>query len=313
VAGLAAALVAVFLGLGAVYAWVVPPGEAPDEPAHLAPQLLFVSATVNNDGAVTCLATWTLAGLVALLRPGARPSTVLAVASVLAAAAALFAKASAFGLTVPIGVTAFLLARRRHRREAWLLGGLWLLAAAGWMALSWMLFRSAWPPSPTGTHAPDLVRLVLEPRWIASLWTSFWARFGWYNLPLPTALYTVFLVPSSLGAVGVVRRLAGPRRPDAALLLVPVSLLLAELALLIAYMTVVDWQPQGRLLFPAVGTVALLAALGAEPLGWAPRTRRAAVVVPPPPGGGDGGLRRPLDRASLPRLTGPRRCGATPR
>src|SRR5947199_8410874 len=29
-------LSAAFLALGAAYAWVIPPGEAPDEPAHLA-------------------------------------------------------------------------------------------------------------------------------------------------------------------------------------------------------------------------------------------------------------------------------------
>jgi hypothetical protein len=245
-------------------------------PIVLAPQFLFTAATLNNDASVACLATLALAALVASLGAPA-PARAAAAGSCLAGLA-LFAKASAWSLAVPLLAMAAVHGRRGRRPAAAATAVPFVLAAAAWLALSWWRFGTLWPPAPTGVRPLELARLVAEPRWAATLWVSFWARFGWFNLPLPAAAYLLFLPATALAAWGALAALRSRHRPGSATLMVPLLLLAANLALLLGYMVRVDWQPQGRLLFPGLGAVAALAAHGAER--WvAGRPRRAAALV----------------------------------
>lgn len=228
-------------------------------PVLLAPQLLFILSSVSNDAAVACLSSWSLLGLVAVLRTDRGGYQDLAAG--LITGLALFVKSSAIALSVPLaGAVIVLFWRRQRSRIGWLVLG-FALPLAGWSALNLARFSTIWPPPPTGIGPARLERL-LELRWIGSLFVSYWGKLGWLNLPLPATAYLLFLPATLLVACGIWAAAADLRRSPANL---PVLLLPpTNLALLVGYMVEVDWQPQGRLLYPSLAAIGILAAIGAE-------------------------------------------------
>jgi 4-amino-4-deoxy-L-arabinose transferase-like glycosyltransferase len=244
-------------------------------PFVLAPQFLFVSGTVNNDGAVTACAALAILALVHLL-DAASPSPAVALLAGSAAGLAPFGKASGFLLFAPLGLVAVLLARRKAYRPAIL-----LLAAAGalaalWFGLAEWRFGALLPPPPTGLRQGlGAGRELLHPHWIGALWVSFWGKFGWLNVRLPVASYLCFVLPSVLVVVGLLRR-AGrldEESPGKWRWLVAATLG-ANLVLIVVYLVRIDWQPQGRYLFPAMPALAGAAALGLRALAAHPRLGR---------------------------------------
>ena len=230
-------------------------------PFCLAPQLLFASATATNDALLSALSALALAALARALAAGSAASS-SAVST--GAGLALGAKASAAALAPAILLAAVVFAFRRRwlRLSALLLPG--LLLTAGWLALNLARAGTPFPHVPTGwagAQAGTLARLVAEPWWVVQVWVGFWAKLGWFNVPLPMAAYLMF-VPATLLAAAGVATLVG-RRPSllaGALALVVV----ANAALLVVYLLTVDWQPQGRYLLPSLPALAGLATLGLE-------------------------------------------------
>jgi 4-amino-4-deoxy-L-arabinose transferase-like glycosyltransferase len=247
---------------------------APGRPWHsllaasffaFSPQFLFVSATVNNDAALAACSAAALYGLVRLADEERGSSHQWTWGAGVCAGLALWAKASGIVLLPACLLVGWWLRQRGRLADAlWMLGPLSILYAL-WFALSAARFGALLPPSPTGAgaaHGSTLVEL-LNPRWLASLWLSSWAKFGWLNLKLPRPAYLFFLVPSALVALGALAaaggRLARPRRRQAALLVLTAA---TNVALVALFMVLVDWQHQGRFLFPSLGAFAGLAAVG---------------------------------------------------
>ena len=182
-------------------------------PWALAPQFLFNSATVNNDGAAVALAAAALLGMIVLLEVPDQKRYVSWAAGV-AAGLAPWVKASGLFLLPPMLLTLAVLFRRGQRRSAvsLLLPYVGLLCA--WTVFGLAHFGTLWP-SPSAiseNHGANLRPLLLNPWWIASLWESFWAKFGWLNLHLPIPLYILFVPPSLLAVVGLsgVSSFSGP-------------------------------------------------------------------------------------------------------
>src|ERR1700724_3042598 len=233
-------------------------------PFVLSPQFLFVGATVNNDGAVTACAALATFCFVQLL-DAERPSPWAALLAGIAVGLAPFGKVSGFLLLAPLGIAAAFLLRRRAYRAAVLLlvpaGAL----AASWMGLALWRFGTVFPPPPTGLREGLRVsRELLNPHWLGSLWLSFWGKLGWLNLRLPLFAYLFFAVPTALAAVGALRRAASPeeRMREHWRRWLLLSIIGANLLLVVAYLVRIDWQPQGRYLFPSLPALAGLAALG---------------------------------------------------
>jgi len=247
-------------------------------PWALAPQFLFNSATVNNDTAVVTLATVALLGLCLLLETP-DPARPVAWMTGVAVGLAPWGKASGLFLLPPVLFALVVLARRGHRRVALHL----LLPCAGlfgaWLVFALVHFGTLWPsPSPAGeVHGANLGTLLLKPWWIASLWESFWAKFGWLNLPLPLPLYVLFVPPTLLAAVGLLCCLRSPRPSLSALGLA----LVTNGTLLVIFLLFADWQLQGRYLFPSLGALAGLSAIGLGRLaaGWTDRGRTLAAQL----------------------------------
>lgn len=236
----------------------------------LVPQLLFVSATVNNDGAVTlfsCAAFLLLAKLVTAETPA------LADAGLAGAAAALavLSKGTGLALLGPIGFASIALWRRVRCPS--LLAALSAPLAAGvaaLIALNALRFGSPGfrlPAEPGHEATTALRRLVEEPDWIVTLGGSFWARFGWFNLPLPAPAYLLFVpaIVLALAGLGVAfRRATGDpeERLDVRRSRLAASMIAANLAIVVGHMVLVAWQPQGRLLLPSLGALCVLVVVG---------------------------------------------------
>lgn len=247
-------------------------------PFALSPQLLFASATVSNDAALTALAAVATFCMVVLASRADRDS--LRIATSTAAGLALWAKAFAVALAPAIAISLLGLIRSRRWRAAaaLLLPGLGISAA-------WMAFTIARTGSLTSTPpavwagGSNAARLVTEPWWLVSAWGSFWAKMGWFNVPLPRPVYVVFLPPTVAVAVGIHgvfvhrerRRIGWP----------VAAIFAANVALLVLFMLLVDWQPQGRYLLSSITAAAGLATIGLERVAgsWSPGGKKRLARV----------------------------------
>ena len=231
-------------------------------PFVLCPQLLFTCASANNDAAVIALSSIATMGLVCVLDT-ARPSLSVVTCTSIVAGLALWAKLSAIGLAPALLAAAFLKLGRRDFRFSLALLGPYVTVALSSFAFEYWRSGSVVPMFPTGmsSGSGQVIRLLLEPRWMISAWLSFWAKFGWFNALLPWPYYAWFVFPTMTAFCGflIVLRRWRAHPASSACLLVATS----NLFLLMAYMTRVDWQPQGRYMLPALAALAGLATRGA--------------------------------------------------
>jgi 4-amino-4-deoxy-L-arabinose transferase-like glycosyltransferase len=237
---------------------------AASAPFVLSPQFLFVGATVNNDGAVTCFAALALFAVVQML-DAERPSPRVALLAGTAAGLAPFGKVSGFLLLAPLAIAAVVLLRRRAYRPTILLLAAFGSLSALWIGLALWRFGTVFPPPPTGLReGRGAGRELLNPHWLGSLWVSFWGKLGWFNLRLPLVAYLFFAAPTALALTGSFGRVANPEERMRATRWrwVFLSTISANLVLVVVYLVRIDWQPQGRFLFPALPALAGLAALG---------------------------------------------------
>ncbi len=116
-----------------------------------------------------------------------------------------------------------------------------------------------------------------DTRWLLAGWfRSFWGKFGGAgHIPLPGLIYTGLAALSLLAAAGVVKawwtRGKAAARPAIGLLVLSVALTALGIW---RYSLLALGTDQGRLLYPAVGPLAALLALGLA--AWAPRSVRLA-------------------------------------
>jgi hypothetical protein len=162
------------------------------------------------------------------------------------------------------------------------------IGAARWVLDRWVANESlalnlrlfVWPgrdwslPTLWGTYT-HMARALFE---------SYWARFGWMNVPLAPWLYVALMAGCALPLLGLGARLARPSRLplDAwqrralwlALCAAPLALL--PIALQYSLVFAPGSLPQGRYLFPALAPIGLLGSIGLASL--VPRGWRGAAV-----------------------------------
>jgi hypothetical protein len=249
-------------------------------PFVLAPQFLFVSATLNNDGAVVTFAALAVLGFVEILDT---PSPAMALLAGTAAGLAPWGKVSGFLLAAPLCLVALELVRRRRHREAILLVAAMATLAALWICCARWRFGVVFPPPPAVSRG-GLAQAgrLFNPHWLGSLWMSFWGKFGWLNVRLPAVAYLFFALPTALVAIGCVRVGGRMKELSSRWRWLCGSVIGANLFLVIVYLVRIDWQPQGRYLFPSLPAMAGCAALGlralAEDPRWGDRAGRVAVT-----------------------------------
>lgn len=247
------------------------------------PQFAFISGAVTNDNLIILLSTLALWLLFHILRGQASMRTFVALGLTLGCAA--LTKLSGAGL-LPLAALILVIHALRERswralwREGAVVFGLAALIAGWWYVRNWWLYGE-----PTGLNrmleivgrrnpSVDGWQLIGE---LEGLRISFWALFGWFNIPLPGWIYQVLdgvTLAAFLGlAVGVLRQPRGRWPSEVWWLLLPsawLTLLFAGLA----RWTHLTPATQGRLLFPAISAVAILLVLGWSQ--WMPKTWRPA-------------------------------------
>ena len=230
----------------------------------LNPQFLFLGGAMNNDTLVALAgagAAWAL--LAAFERPDA-PRRWALVACWLALG--LLSKATAAAPAAAIGAIAAAVILPRPARAA-LRNGLALAAPivlgfGPWVVRNLVLYgdptgyavyREAWAPSLRADRfdAADLGELL------TTQFRTFWATFGWMNVPAPGWLYIGFAAVCPLGVVGLARR-GLPRAVPVLLALV----LTQELYVLAAVLDCGFSCYQGRYLYAATGPIGALLGLG---------------------------------------------------
>ena len=240
----------------------------------LNPQFLFISASVSNDNLVTLVSVLVLF----LVLRGVNRGFPLSHSVILGAALAAAALSKVSGLALfPLALAALgLRAWREHSpaslRALFILTPMMAVGAGWWFARNWALYGDPLGLGPfiaaSGGHAPAITlgSLLAE---IQRVWVSYWALFGWSNVPAAPGFYLIYGALCLVGILGLWRLVtsefssarrrlpAGPAAP-AAILVLWVG---AYALLLLQYMRITTGM-QGRLLFPALPAVSVLLAAG---------------------------------------------------
>lgn len=246
----------------------------------LMPQFLFISSVINNDIAASAFSTVTLWLLVGGIRRGVSMgrTALLGISIGLAA----LSKVSALAL-VPLTLSVVALntwwrttdSRPHQRLKVILLRSAIILGVAFVISGWWYVRNSLLYDDPVGlqTHFATWWKYE-QPLPLFALWSqlpgvalSFWAAFGMGNIHLPKAAY-VFMMSVAVAAVAGLGcwvweawrtdERPGPRAWSLAVLAVWFVMVLAAL---LRWMQLVK-AALGRLLFPAIGALAVLAVWG---------------------------------------------------
>jgi len=236
------------------------------------PQFLFLSASVNNDNLVILICSWTVVLLASWLYAARLPSWLeLAVLGLLLGLAAL-SKLSGLFLW-PLAATALVWLAWRQRRLTWLIPagllvlGLALGVSGWWFARNLRLYGDLlginahlWVMGPRQEWPTTLGDIYSEFRGFRY---SFWALFGWFSVLVPDPIYWIIDLLTLAGCAGFALYLYRNIRHNKAL---PVILLLALWFVLVAIgllrWTLLTPASQGRLMFPALVSIALLLVVG---------------------------------------------------
>ena len=238
------------------------------------PQFAFLSGAVNNDNLAVTLATLSLW---LLLRVRQRASLGLLALLGLAVGAAALSKLSAVGLApvVALGVltapSADVAWRAKCRRLV-IVAATALAVAGWWYARNALLYGDPFGLNVMLAMVGGREEPLDLPALLAELWlvkVSFWALFGWTNVPAADWFYLTTDLIMLLGLAGaalcVCRRRGAASRPRELWLLV---VWIAVAALALANWNRLTVAPQGRLLFPALAPLAILLAWGLAAFRW---------------------------------------------
>ncbi len=249
------------------------------------PMWSFLHGVLNSDNLATLLATVTVLMLVKIAR-SERLATGTVLGTGVLLALALLTKLTALFLA-PLTVVVFALAIRRdaragHGRRALVLT---LGSLVTTIAISgWMFVRNAQlygDPLALSAHDAAFQPIPAEFRWhyfwgtapwpasvpsfLPDVFTSLLGRFGWFHLPPHPALVWAGAALTVCACLGLVLlAFDRSRMPRPLWLLVGACLLVFAGT---AHFNLTAPQPQGRLLFPAVGPAAVLFAAGLLRLG----------------------------------------------
>ncbi len=256
------------------------------------PQFLFISAAVSNDAAVAAFASLSLWLLVGGVRHGFGPRR--SALAGLTIGLAILSKSSGMAL-LPLALLAVALHHRIPSPESRsapaslrsLLLPLALIVGVAALVAGWWFARSAWlygDPLSIGGHL-ETWWAHQEPLTPAQLWDqlpqvelSYWGGFGWGNVRLPDPYYRALWLVVRLAVLGLLLALVRWIRSDRSISRQDGSMLLLVAWFGLVFIALLRWMQLveaalGRLLFPAIGGVAVLLAWGLGHL--VPRRYRA--------------------------------------
>jgi 4-amino-4-deoxy-L-arabinose transferase-like glycosyltransferase len=256
----------------------------PDQPAialgatafvAFVPQFLFTAGSVSNDGPTFALLSWIFYTLLREVRTGL--SLRQTVAEGLLLGLALLTKMTAM-IAVPIIVLVGLIQLRQGYTWSAVLKHKSLIAAIALVMTGWWFARNlALYGEPTGLQRHQLLRGSLkEPEALGvfdlthlhNIISSYWARFGWGQIPVDDAIYQALnlVMLAALGGLLIFcyrRWRAGRLDPllgqRLALMAIWVAIGFASMA---SFASRIDASDLGRYMFPVIPAIALFTFLG---------------------------------------------------
>ena len=268
------------------------------------PQFTFISASLSNDNMITAVSAAALFYLAVLSRRGRGPGIFWWhwVGFGLLLGLAALSKLQGLGL-LPLTAFTFLLLAVRQKEwrtalhGAMLVGAAVLIVAGWWYVRNFLLYGDPFGTknllSVTGLRE-NVVTLQSLFGELRGLQMSFWGIFGWFSILLPSWAYSLFELLTTLAAAGAVltwlrkRRIAGRLNGLQELadkvLSIAWTWIIISLALLAYWITIAQGS-QGRLLFPAISALAVIAVFGIRYwAGFLPRFGRIVLGVAMPLG-----------------------------
>ncbi len=243
------------------------------------PMFLFIAASVNNDNLITLLAALTLLALVRLNSTAKGKLSIRAAIGLgLLTGLAALTKISGLGL---LGLAGLTLLWHGYKQRSWRIAilpnalmSLVATAIAGWWYWRNYTLYGDW----TGTE--NMVKMMgaraITPT-AGQLWAelsglprSFWGLFGYFSVPLPEAAYLFFNLLLLAGLAGL---MVIPLKKSRPFSLPGQNWMMLTGWLGLIFIGFLQWTlrtpaTQGRLLFPALASLAVLWAAGW--LAWIP-------------------------------------------
>jgi 4-amino-4-deoxy-L-arabinose transferase-like glycosyltransferase len=246
------------------------------------PQFLFISSAVNNDALATLLcgaAVWQavhIAKGVHTWRHYALLGLLVGLAALTKLSGAAMSVVAVWALILGAQKSRLLHAPRSTLHALAIVALVAFIVAGWWYARNWFLYGDVTGLNRmlaivgTRNPPPDLWQLLDE---LEGLRLSFWGVFGWFDILLPTELYFFYDALASLALLGVCIRFShfvSTPTTLVALVFHPATLLLLTCGVVL--LGVLRWGMltpglQGRLLFPALSSVAVLLGAGLWQLG----------------------------------------------
>ena len=232
------------------------------------PEFTFRGMNVSNDAMVALTSAAGTYGIVRLLRRGfAWPA---AWATALAAAVGFLSKLNGLAIAIVLAAVIVLISapwRDRLKRLA-------VVPAAFVIAVPWLIHNQLRYGDALASKAiATVLPLLVERKGIGDVYfvkmfpmstgRSFIAVFGWMNVLAPTGVYWAFSWVGIVAGVGLLWRLARCDMRTRAAIAALAGIAMLSIAMLVD-LNLTFTQPQGRLLFPALPAVAVLAAVGLE-------------------------------------------------
>lgn len=236
------------------------------------PQFLFISAAVSNDNLVTACCAAGLWLLVHLLGHTSPPSLAQLAGLGLISGGAALSKVSGLALLGLAGLALFWLAWRKWSLRQFLWQGsvvvaVALLVAGWWYWRNWQLYGDPLGLAAMFAVLPgrgDPLTLAQALTLAPGVWRSYWAVFGWFNVVADEWLYGLYTFLAGMGVFGFIIRLWRHRskwKPGQAGQWLLLAIWIGVMVLLVVRWAQISY-PQGRLLFPAIGAVAIMLATG---------------------------------------------------
>jgi hypothetical protein len=249
------------------------------------PMHTFITSSVNNDSLAELLASLVIYSLLRILRRGLSWRRVVSVACLLAAGP-LTKRTTTFAIPLA-ALTILLYCLRAKPLKSAPTGKAprcffrWLRLRCVWLLIASAIGLGLWTLTLHSPFSIRYVHLLLEPQRYAPAalktyalfflltFASFWANFGWMNVPLDLGWYAALALFSLLALCGLgffaIRAVRGTetlktwQRRALLMLLLAVVLIFAQT---FGLMIVQGIPPQGRYLFPALIPLVVFFTLG---------------------------------------------------
>ncbi len=239
------------------------------------PMLLFITGSVNNDNLMILFGSWLLLLCARIVREGITHQRASTLATV--GALATLTKISGWTFMPLIGLTLLMhVWQSNWRTAAWKraiftglrLVGAWIVMSGWWYLRNWQLYNEFFG---TNTHVAIVggrsigLWEAISSEWY-SFWVAYWGWFGAVNILYPQWVYFFFAAIQIVATIGLITLLV--KSFDKSLLvtkwLIP-SLMFIQIIVVIGGIirwTMTTMGSQGRLLFPVIGGVSVLTAIG---------------------------------------------------